>query len=125
MAVALKRAAKIAGERPYISALAAACLEHRAARVGIFAKPDPGDRHAPRRKLELLLVAGEVVGAGAVDLERGVAGGHLLDVAGEIGKPRLDLGAGRPPLALRNRLPLGIVSVGLGAKANREPVFLA
>src|SRR5262245_41561304 len=125
MAVTTKRAAEIAGKRTDISALAAPRLEHRTVLVGMLAEPDPGNCHAPRRKLELLLVAGEVVSASAIDLERRIARRHLLDVAGEIGKPGLDLAAGRPPSALRNRLPLGVVGVGLGAEADREPVLLA
>ena len=32
---------------------------------------------------------------------------------------------GRPPVALRDRLPLGVVGVGLGAEADREAVLLA
>src|SRR5262245_55993363 len=125
MAVTTKRAAEIAGQRADTIALPPPRLEHRTVLVGMLAEPDPGNRHAPRRKLELLLVAGEVVSASAIDLERGIARRHLLDVASEIGKPGLDLGAGRPPIALRNRLPLGVVGVGLGAEADREPVLLA
>ena len=125
MAVAEKRAAEIAGKRPHIGALAAPRLEHRAVLVGMVAEPDPGDRHAPRRKLELLLVAGEVVGAGAIDLERGVARRDLLDLTDEIRQPRLDFGAGWSQIASRDHLSIGVVGVGLGPEADREPVLLA
>ena len=54
------------------------------------------DRDVARFELELLLVAGEVVGAGAVDLERRVARRHLADLAGEARKLGLDPRPGRP-----------------------------
>ena len=81
-------AADIAGQRPHIGALAAFGLEHRMIRVGHVDELEPVDLDRARRKFDHLAVAGEIVGALAVDLDGGIARRHLLDRAGEARQQR-------------------------------------
>ena len=67
MAAAAERAADIAGERPYVGTLAAFGLEHGVIGVRAFGQLQPVDRHLARLKLHGFAVAGEIVGALAVE----------------------------------------------------------
>ena len=73
MAEGSRAAAEIARERAHIGALAALGLEHRVLGVRRLDQREPVDLDRPRRELDLLALAREVVGALALDLERGVA----------------------------------------------------
>ena len=73
-----KRAAQIAGQRADIGALAAFGLEHGVVGVRRLDERQAVDVDRPGCELDLLAVAGEVVGALAVDLDGGIARRHLL-----------------------------------------------
>ena len=79
MAETAQSAAEIAGQRAHIGALAAFGLEHRMIGVGDVDQLQPADLDRPGRKFHRLAVAGEVIGALAVDLDRRIARRHLLD----------------------------------------------
>src|SRR5262249_8373993 len=108
MAKGAERPAEVPGERPHIGALAALGFENTMVLVGMGNEGEPCNRNGPRLKFELFFVAGEVVGASAIDLERGKARRHLGNLSSETRQGRLDLGARRPRIALRDLLPLGV-----------------
>ena len=95
--------------------------------VGVlpFDEAELRDRDVARLELELFLVAGEIVGAGAVDLERREARRHLADLAGEARQHRLDRSRRRPRVALATIAP-SASSVSVSApEAHGEAVGLA
>ena len=83
MAETAQSAAEIAGERADIGALAAFGLEHGVVGVRASDELEPVDLDRARREFDRLAVAGEIVGALALDLDGGKARRHLLDRAGE------------------------------------------
>jgi hypothetical protein len=83
------------------------------------------DRHRPRLHLDRLALAREVIGALPVDLDRRIGGGHLFDRPGKSRQHRLDFGEGRPHIAGRNHLALGIESRGLNPERDREVIDFA
>ena len=70
MAETAKQAAKVAGDRAHISALAAARLENRLVLIH-GEEIERVDRHGPGGKRRRLAVAGDIIGALAIDLDRG------------------------------------------------------
>ena len=125
MAEAAERAAHVAGERAHIGALAAFGLEHRVVGVGRLDQIEAVDVDRARLELHHLAVAGEVIGALAVDLDGREARRHLRDGAGEARQQRADRLGRRPQLARRRDAPFGVVGVALLAPAHREAVALA
>src|ERR1700738_1324378 len=81
VAMAAERPAKIAGERAHIGSLAALGREARVVRIGSVDQHQAVDVDDARLELEFLAVAGDVIGALAVDLDGGKARRHLLDRA--------------------------------------------
>ena len=96
MAVAAERAAEVARDRAHVGALAAFGLEHGRVAVGLDER-EPIDVDRPRGDLEGLAVAGEIIGARAVDLDGGKGRRRLLDQADEARQqpPRSRPGVGR------------------------------
>ena len=71
-------------------------------------------------ELDLLAVAGEVVGALARDLDRGELRRRLQDRAGEARQQGRDGGSVGTQLRGRDDLALGVVGVGLRAPGDGE-----
>jgi len=77
----------------------------------------PRNRHAARRELELLLLAGEIVGARAIDLQRRERGGTWMISPVKWGRAAaISARVGRVSLVATTRT-LGIVGIGLGARS--------
>ena len=98
-----ERAADIAGQRADIGAFAAFGLEHGVIGVRGLDQLQPVDLDRAGRQFDRLAVAGEIIGALAVDLDGGIARRHLLDGAGEGRQQRADRVGGR---ALRRSLAM-------------------
>lgn len=83
------------------------------------------DRHRARRDLHLLAFADELVGALAVDLDRGHRRGHLHDLPGQLRHGLGDLGVGDTgSIGRGDDLPVGIFRGGGLAQANRRSIHL-
>lgn len=82
------------------------------------------DRHRSRLHLHLLPLAGEVIGALAVDQDRAIGRRRLLDGAGEARQDGFQLRQRRAHLAFRDDLPLQIERIGLRAEGDGEVVNL-
>jgi hypothetical protein len=81
--------------------------------------------HRACRQLHHLALAGEVVGALALDLERREARRHLLDGSAEARQQRGDRLGRRPRRTRFDNAALGIVGVALLAPSHRELIGLA
>ena len=123
MAEATERAAQIAGDRAHIGALAAPRFEHGAVAVGGY-EVEGMNGDGPCRQFELLAVARPVVGARAIDLDRGKGRRPLLDRPGEMRQQRRDGGRRGAPVRSRNDRAFGVVAVGLRAPGHLEPIGL-
>ena len=77
MSKATERAAHVAGECPHIGPLAALRGEHAVIGVGCLDQFKVMDLDRARREFHHLALAGEIVGALAVDLDGGEARRHL------------------------------------------------
>ena len=87
---AAERAADVAGDGADVGAPAAFGLEHRRQRIGHVDEFEPVDLHGTRFELDGFALAREIVGALAVDLDRGEGGRRLHDLADEGRQERLD-----------------------------------
>ncbi|KAI95994.1 hypothetical protein T281_02355 [Rhodomicrobium udaipurense JA643] len=119
-----ERAAEIARDGADIGALAAVAEKAREIGRNCFLDFKLVDGNLPWLKLHHFAVAGEVVGALAVDLDRGIAGRSLHDVADELRQRSLHLLCGRASVARANGLAFRVVGVGLDAPADGEVVGL-
>ena len=90
MADGAQRHRQIAGQRPHIGALPAFHLEHRMIGIRPFDRLETLDPHLAWRQFDRLIGPGQVVGAPAIDLDRGEPGRHLGDLADETRQHRLD-----------------------------------
>ncbi len=125
VAEAAEHAAEIARERPHIGAFAAFGRQHGMVRIGRLDQLETVDDHRPGVELDDLAVAGEVVGAFAFDLHRGIARRHLGDLAGEMGQQRAQGFGARTSFAGADDPSFGIVGIALLAPAHSEAVGLA
>ena len=124
MAEAAERPAEIARDGAHIGALAAIGLEHRPVAL-VMDERDPVDLDRARLQFHHLAVAGEIVGALALDLDGGEARRHLLHLPDEARQQRLDGGRVRGSGRSAHHLALGVVGVGLLAPRDREDVGFA
>src|SRR5262245_45604533 len=125
MAKTAQSTAKITGQRAHIGTLPAFGLEHRVVRIGSVDQLETAYLHRTRSQPHCFAVAGEVVRALALDLDGGVARGHLLDAPGERRQERTyDVGR-RSVVAARDHPALGIVGVALFTPAHRETIEFA
>ncbi|SUJ31561.1 Uncharacterised protein [Sphingomonas paucimobilis] len=82
------------------------------------------NRHTATRENHLFASARQVIGALAVDLQRGIGGRHLVDRPGETRQHRLQRLAGRAHIALRHHLSLGVQRRSLHAETDGEVIHL-
>src|SRR5664279_1385144 len=125
MAETAQSTAHVAGQRPHIGALAAFGVQYRVIGVGGGDQLQPGNFYRAGLKFHHLAVAGEVIGALAVDLDGGIARRHLLDGAG-IGRQQSANGLRRGALiAAGDGAAFGVVGVPFLAPAHGKLVELA
>src|SRR5258706_4372555 len=117
-----ERPADIASKRAYIGAFAALGPEFGMVGIGYVSHLEPVDLDWPGLKIDRLAVAGEIVGALAVDLDRRILRRHLRDGAGVARQQRLDRGAVRARIAHGHDAAVGVVGVALLAPAHRGAV---
>ena len=79
MAETAENAAHIARERPDVGSLAAFGLENRMVRIGLSTSARPWMSTGRASSVDLLAVARQIIGALALDLDRGEARRHLHD----------------------------------------------
>src|SRR5712671_2435500 len=117
--------ADIASKRAHIGAFAALGPEFGMVGIRDMDQLEPVNLDRAGLEIDRLAVAGEIVGALAVDLDRRILRRHLRDRAGVARQQRLDRGAGRARLAHGRHAAVGIVGVALLAPAHGEAVGLA
>src|SRR5262245_3134909 len=125
MAEAAEQATHVAGERPHIGALAALGPEHGVVEVGDVDEAQAVNLDRAGLQLDHLAVAGEIIGALAIDLDGREARWNLRDGAGELRKDRADVVGRGPRSAGGINAPLGVVGVALLAPAHGELIDLA
>ncbi len=83
------------------------------------------DLHRPRRQFDVLAVARQIIGALALDLDRGVFGGDLFDQPGESRQQLPNRFRRGPNVARTDDAALGVGGVGLLAPGDHEAIALA
>src|SRR5258707_5053563 len=79
----------------------------------------------PRLQLDALAVARQIIGALALDLDRGISRRDLLDQAGEPRQQAPDRISGGPAVAGLDNPALGIVGIAFLAPSDRKAIALA
>src|SRR5258708_15384506 len=79
----------------------------------------------PRLQLDALAVARQIIGALALDLDRGISRRDLLDQAGEPRQQATDRLSGGPAVAGLDNPALGIVGIAFLAPGDRKAIALA
>ena len=115
---------QVAGQRADIDALAGADGQFHVVGVGRIRHLGRVDCHPAGLKLELHPVAGEVIGAGAVHLDRGKARRRLVDLADEGRQGGLHLIDGRAHVGAADDLALAVHAVGRDAPVDGEAIDL-
>ena len=123
MAVAAEFAAEIARDGAHIGAFAAARFEHSLVRREAHKIQRP-DVNGARGKLNRFAIAGQIIGALAVNLDRGIDGRRLHDFADEGGQRIEDRLRLRARLAGARYGAIRIVAVGFDAPAHGEAIGL-
>src|SRR6202040_3188342 len=116
MPIAAKASAQMAGKRAHIGALAAAGLKNR----GVTPRVDEIECmncNGASRQFRHLAATRQIIGAFAIDLDRGKGGRPLLEQPGKSRQQRFDLSRRGTYLGLRDSLPLAIVGVGFNPPA--------
>ena len=116
---------QIASKRADIGALAHLGLEFGMVRVGERNKAKAFDLNGPGIQLHGLAAAGQVIGALACYLERGIGGRSLTDLAGEGGESRQDFGTAGSAVRRGGDRALGIIGRARLAPPHGEAIGLA